>query len=138
MENNNMTNATIQTRWVVVAGTRSFENWEEFKTEMNNQLKDMENIGIISGGAQGTDNMAKRYAEMRKLPFIEMPANWEKYGRAAGPIRNEAMARMATALIVFWDGESRGTLDMLTKARKFKVPYIWTYLYKHGARVREN
>lgn len=138
MENSNLENATIKTRWVCVAGTRNYVNETEFRIELDKQLKDMENIGIMSGGAKGTDEMAKRYAKNKNLPYMELPANWEQHGRAAGPIRNEAMARLATAVICFWDGESRGTLDMLTKARKFKVPYIWTFLYKHGARVIES
>ena len=34
----------------------------------------------------------------------------------AGPLRNEKMARVADALIAFWDGKSRGTKNMIDLA----------------------
>ena len=46
------------------------------------------------------------------------PADWERHGRAAGPIRNEEMAEVSDALIAFWDGKSRGTKSMIEIARR--------------------
>ena len=47
-----------------------------------------------------------------------MPADWEKYGRSAGPKRNAQMAEIANALIAFWDGQSRGTKNMIETAKQ--------------------
>ena len=49
------------------------------------------------------------------------PADWDKYGKAAGFIRNEQMAQNADALVVFWDGKSRGTKNMIELAAKYKL-----------------
>ena len=46
------------------------------------------------------------------------PADWERHGRAAGPIRNEEMAEVSDALIAFWDGKSRGTKSMIEIAMR--------------------
>ena len=60
------------------------------------------------------------------------PAEWDKYGRKAGPLRNEAMARYADALLAYWNGESKGTKSMieLAKASGLKVG---VYQYRTNA-----
>lgn len=73
---------------------------------------------IISGGAEGADKLGERYAHERyaherKLSIAVMNAEWSRLGKAAGPERNERMAQKADACIVFWDGKSRGTLNMI-------------------------
>ena len=49
------------------------------------------------------------------------PADWDKYGKAAGYKRNGEMARNADALIAFWDGKSRGTKHMIDLAKKYDL-----------------
>ena len=44
------------------------------------------------------------------------PADWDKYGKRAGYLRNVQMAEYADALLAFWDGESRGTKNMIDEA----------------------
>jgi hypothetical protein len=86
---------------------------------------------IISGGARGTDTMAKRFANEYHYPFKEFLADWGKYGRAAGPIRNQEMADFVKngdcLLIAFWDYESRGTRSMIEIAHKERIQ---TYIFK--------
>lgn len=76
------------------------------------------NVTIISGGATGADALGEQFAKANNLELIVVPANWEKYGRAAGPKRNAEMAEMIDALIAFWDGKSRGTKNMIETAEK--------------------
>lgn len=80
---------------------------------------------LVCGMANGVDNSgliwARHYAD---IPVIEFPADWHKYGKAAGPIRNTHMAEYADALIVVWDGKSRGTLNMIECVRKLSKPYF--------------
>lgn len=73
---------------------------------------------IVSGGAKGVDEMAIRYAKTSDIKFTEFNADWNKNGRAAGPIRNRLMAEYADALIAIWDGESRGTKNMIEESVK--------------------
>lgn len=61
------------------------------------------------------DYMLSRQEDIDKLKIF--PADWDKYGRRAGPIRNREMAEYADALLAYWDGKSRGTKNMIEEAR---------------------
>lgn len=76
---------------------------------------------IISGGARGVDTLAASYACKKKLDLTIMPAKWHLYGKAAGPIRNAEMAKLADGLIAIWDGKSKGTFNMIQLARREKL-----------------
>lgn len=73
---------------------------------------------IVCGMSHGADLHGKRYAEMHGFPVKEFPADWQKHGKAAGPIRNRQMAEYADALIAVWDRQSRGTASMIQEAKK--------------------
>jgi hypothetical protein len=82
------------------------------------------NIKIISGMADGADSLAIRYADERKLTKILFPANWKRFSRVAGFLRNEDMLSVATHLVVFWDGKSSGTHHMIEIAKAKGIP-VW-------------
>ncbi len=106
---------------VIIAGGRDFNDYRLLKSRCDNLLSfriKEHNIIIISGTAEGADRLGERYAIERGYAIEKYPAEWKKHGLAAGPIRNEQMSNVADALIAFWDGESRGTKDMIKKARK--------------------
>lgn len=69
--------------------------------------------------AKGADLLGKKYAEEKRYVVRRMPADWDKHGRAAGPIRNKQMAQSADALIAFWDGKSKGTENMINLAKEY-------------------
>lgn len=73
---------------------------------------------VLSGGARGIDKMGEDWAVQHGLPIDIYPALWNKHGKAAGPIRNARMAENADALVAFWDGESRGTRNMIEEAKR--------------------
>ena len=71
-------------------------------------------IIIIHGDARGVDAMAKRYAKEHSYANKEYKADWVNDGRRAGMIRNQQMYNYLylhpnRAVVLFWDGESRGT-----------------------------
>lgn len=70
---------------------------------------------IVSGGAIGVDRSGEGFAEAYSLKLSRFPAGWSKYGLAAGPRRNLEMAEYADALLLIWDGKSKGSANM--KAR---------------------
>ena len=72
---------------------------------------------IISGTARGVDTLGENWARANSVPVERFPADWDLYGKRAGYLRNEEMARNAEALVAIWDGQSRGTLHMITIAR---------------------
>jgi predicted Rossmann fold nucleotide-binding protein DprA/Smf involved in DNA uptake len=64
---------------------------------------------IVSGGARGVDALARSYARSRGIEFTEYVADWDRYGKRAGFMRNCVMVGAADAVIAVWDGESPGT-----------------------------
>lgn len=75
--------------------------------------------------ARGVDTLAVEFASKYNIPIKPFPANWDKYGRAAGPIRNSQMANYADSLICCWDGKSRGSKNMIETMQKMsKLVYI--------------
>ncbi len=110
---------------VVIAGCRDYDNYDEAKEYIDFCLSNIriENeIIIVSGCASGADALGERYAEENRLKIEKYPANWEKYGRSAGPKRNRQMAEAADYVICFWDGKSRGTKSMIGYALKCGKP----------------
>ena len=106
---------------VIIAGTRSFNDYELLRDSCNNLLSEKQRthtVVVISGTARGADQMGERYARERGFQLRRFPADWEQYGKSAGHIRNAKMAGNADALIAFWDGESRGTKNMIDNARR--------------------
>jgi hypothetical protein len=76
---------------------------------------------IIHGCARGADKMAGRIAKEMGFTVMEVPANWERYGKSAGPIRNREMLQLGPDLVIAFHGninESKGTKDMLKIAKK--------------------
>jgi hypothetical protein len=103
--------------WLVCGG-RDFADAGMFRSAMADlvRLKGMP-ARIIHGGAQGADTMAGEYADRHALDLCVERADWRKHGRAAGPIRNQAMLdKHRPALVVAFPG-GRGTADMVARAR---------------------
>ena len=73
-------------------------------------LYNLEITEVVSGGATGADEGGEEYANQHRIPVVRFPADWEKHGRAAGPIRNQQMADYADAVVLFPGG--RGTNSM--------------------------
>tara|TARA_B110000908_G_scaffold65731_1_gene79624 strand:- start:180 stop:542 length:363 start_codon:yes stop_codon:yes gene_type:complete len=101
---------------VVIAGGRLFLDYELMVTTMdrllNRKVAEGYDIEVISGTAKGADTMGERYAEQRGFKLVRMPAQWSTHGRSAGYKRNVAMANIADAVVLFWDGKSTGTKHM--------------------------
>lgn len=114
---------------IVIAGSRSVNDESKVRTLIHKTLQKL-NITpteIISGNANGADKIGESYARMMEIPLGLYPADWNRHGKSAGVIRNKVMAKLADVAIVFWDGESRGTKNMISemsKLDKLCVVYI--------------
>lgn len=108
---------------VIIAGSRTYNDYKFASNKIRFYLSQIpsNNITIVSGGAKGADAIGERYAKENKIPLKIFPANWEKFKRSAGFIRNTEMANYATHLIAFWDGKSKGTEMMIDIARLKKI-----------------
>ena len=109
---------------VICAGCRSFGDYKLLSDTLDSFLRiyDFE-MEIVSGTCYGADQLGERYAQERKLCCKQFPAEWKRYGRKAGPIRNRQMADYATHLVAFWDGNKThsGTWDMIRTATKLNL-----------------
>ena len=73
---------------------------------------------IISGGAGGVDTLAEQYADGHRLSKYIMRPRYDLYGRGAPLKRNEQMVDLADAVLIIWDGQSKGTNYTLKYAQK--------------------
>jgi len=112
---------------LIIAGSRNFNDYKKLCKICDHLLQNQANIEIVSGAARGTDQLGEKYASEKGYPIKQFPANWNKYGKAAGPKRNLQMANYADALIAFWDGKSRGTKNMIELANKRKLNVLIFY-----------
>ena len=86
------------------------------------------NLTLVCGEAKGADSVGRVLFEEVTLPIESYPADWDKYGKSAGYIRNAEMAEMCDVAVAFWDGESRGTKHMIDAVRKLgKVCHVFYY-----------
>ena len=110
---------------VIVAGSREFYDYSLLKDFLDNCFTLRRNCSeIVSGTARGADKFGERYAQEHNLAIKRFPADWEKYGKAAGHIRNRQMAEYADACVVFWDGQSKGSANMVKVALELKLPLV--------------
>lgn len=77
---------------------------------------------VISGGANGIDRLAEQYADRHRLSKYILRPRYDLYGRAAPLKRNEEMIDMADAVLVVWDGCSKGTKYSIEYAKKRNKP----------------
>jgi hypothetical protein len=110
---------------VLICGSRSWSNarliWE-FLEVLRDTDPDAE---VIHGDARGADRLAGSAAEALGLKVTAVPAEWEKFGPSAGPMRNKVMLGMAPDRVIAFrcEGESKGTDHMLRLARQARIPY---------------
>jgi hypothetical protein len=117
-----MSNIKLNT---IIAGSRGITDLDLLETIIKESGLDIS--VVISGMAIGVDTLGLIWAKKHNIPTIEMPADWNKYGKSAGYIRNTEMSKKADALICLWDGESRGTRNMIDLMEKKKSTFICVY-----------
>lgn len=83
--------------------------------EYGNWLPD---VRVVSGGAKGVDSVAIDWAVVNWLSFKEYKADWEKYGKGAGTIRNKQMLDEEDVNVVVAFPGGRGTANMIKQAKE--------------------
>lgn len=103
----------------IIAGGRDITDKIELETAIScAHHNGIDITEVVCGMANGVDHLGKCWAEVRGIPVAEFPADWSKYGKYAGPHRNRQMSKYAEALILVWDGKSRGSANMLQEAQR--------------------
>ncbi len=103
---------------LAIIGSRGFNDYDLLKTMIDLTDVDL----IVSGGAKGADSLANILAEENQIPIKVFLPEWKKYGYRAGFIRNSYIIEEADKVIAFWDGQSKGTLDSINKAKILGKP----------------
>ena len=114
---------------VIIAGSRDFADYQLLK-EKCAELIPIHNLSalpvrIISGTAREADQLGEQFAEEENCMLSRFPADWGKYGMAAGYRRNVEMAKFTIddgnkgLLIAFWDSKSNGTKWMIDIAKRY-------------------
>lgn len=111
-------------RIICVTGSRGYENYRVMDETMKAQGINKDIDKIISGEARGVDRMVKQWAKDNGVLHVTHYADWDKYGKAAGPKRNVIMVGQATEVIAFWDGKSRGTRNCINQAWQMRLPTV--------------
>ena len=109
---------------VLVCGSR---DWTDDQAIFKRLSKLPDGTTVIHGACSGADSLAGKIAKKLGLVVKEFPANWTKYDKAAGPIRNSEMLSYGVDLVLAFHCDitkSKGTLDMVNKAKKAGVPVI--------------
>lgn len=128
----------METVRVAVVGGRDVEDFsfvlDRFEEVLLKEGLHKYQVEIISGGAKGVDSIAKRIASLYGIPFREFPAEWDRYGKKAGPMRNSKIVENSDIVIAIPSPSSKGTWDTVRKAKKrgLKV-YVFEYKFEEVA-----
>jgi predicted polyphosphate/ATP-dependent NAD kinase len=108
---------------VLVCGGRSYNDKQRVYETLSAIHRKTPISVLIHGDAMGADYWGKRWARMHasKVKEAAFPADWERCGKAAGPLRNQEMLDAGPDLVVAFPG-GKGTADMVRRARKAGVP----------------
>lgn len=98
---------------VIICGGRSLDDYSLVKNVMDEVAARIDINEIVCGEARGADSLGKKWAIENNIDIVSFWPNWNRYGRAAGTLRNEKMGNYADYVIAFWDGKSTGTKHMI-------------------------
>lgn len=110
----------IPKRKIIVAGSRTFNNYQKVKEILDKRKNEIEEV--VCGEANGADTLGKTWAIKNDINVKSFFADWQMYGASAGYIRNHKMGDYADELIAFWDGSSVGTKEMIDYMKKIDKP----------------
>ena len=111
---------------IIIAGSREIFDYELLKKFMKKICDQYEITQVISGNAKGMDKCGEYWAVEHGIPIVDMPADWDKHGKAAGPIRNAEMLKISDLILVIKKTESRGSSHMASIAKASGKP---TFVY---------
>lgn len=115
-------------RRILICGSREWNDFQTIKNYLEKLCEECKSIDItiIHGGCKGADSIAGYLAKQLKMNVIVYKADWNTHGKSAGPKRNQQMLDEGKpeCVIAFHNdiNNSKGTLDMITRAKKNNIP----------------
>jgi hypothetical protein len=127
---------------VIIAGSRRFPSldineYKDWGIHYNKVYPILETLileskleitAVVSGKCWGMDELGELWAKNNNISVLSYPADWKKYSRAAGPIRNAQMGEVGDALICICTFGSRGSNNMIDIMKKLGKPHWFKYL----------
>ena len=121
---------------VIVAGSKSIQHPSIIAAAI--EASGLTVTELVSGTARGADRLGEAWAEARGIPVARFPADWQRLGKRAGYVRNQAMVQYAAAaqggLVAVWDGVSPGTRHTVQLARAYGIA-VYLHLTAGGVAV---
>lgn len=109
---------------VLVCGGRDFDR-RSFAYKTLDKLHKEHNFDlVIQGDARGADTIGRDWAFLHGINVRTFSANWEKYGKRAGMIRNSYMLKEGEPDLVIAFPGGNGTANMVMLARRANVNVI--------------
>lgn len=105
----------------IIAGGRDFLPSALWLARVALALHKLGTTVVISGTCRGADVFGEAIAEFLGIPVEQFPANWDTYGKKAGPIRNAQMADYAEALILLPGGPGTNSMREFAKTAKLRI-----------------
>ena len=110
---------------IMIVGSRSINDYDFVLSKINHFLSlkniNKNDITIISGGANGVDKLAKRFAIDENININEYLPDWKQFGRGAGIKRNVDMLNVSDYVLCFWDNKSKGTKFNIDYCKKHNI-----------------
>lgn len=101
----------------IIAGGRDYRFTQSDYHQLNGLRSSIHEV--VSGGAKGADAAGEAWAATHGIPVKRFPADWDRHGLAAGPLRNKQMAAYASAqgtgMCILFPG-GKGTASMYREA----------------------
>lgn len=111
---------------LLVSGSREWDQPEIIQMVIVQHWFENDDLVVVHGDCpRGADRIARDFCEAKGIPQEKYPADWDRYGKAAGRIRNGVMVDTKPDMGVFFiRGESRGTRGCLRLTKKAGIPYV--------------
>ncbi len=113
----------MNSKTVIVSGSRTITDYEAVKNAIESSPWFGSIDTVFVGDARGVDALVVRWCKENGITYQIFRANWRFYGRGAGPERNREMILSGgEALIAIYEGESKGTKNMMAQAERAGIP----------------
>lgn len=121
---------------LAIVGSRGFSDYPRLLNIVEEYLCDYEHFKdcfiprfneVVSGGATGADKLGEQIAAHFGVKLTVFKPDWDKHGKAAGFIRNEDIISNSDFVLCAWDGQSKGTANSLSIAKRLKKPTFIIY-----------
>lgn len=129
---------------ILVCGGRHFADYDLLEKTINDIVFESgcSDIEIVSGHCVGADRLGELYAEKYNVPVKIFPAEWKKYGKHAGPIRNKQMVDYISgfenkAVVAFVSANTKGTRNTIALAGKANIR-VYQFEYEVKKMINAN